>query len=719
MNISINKIQSVCLITLLLFNSLIFSQFNIPPEITATGRQLFCPGNAINIVENFNITDVDDNSIDFFYIQISSGYQFGTDRLELTGNHPNIVTSWNQQEGKLTLSGIGGSRMTFPDLINAVESVTYNSSVINVLTEKTFSLTVDNANYLPSTGNFYVFISDVGITWSSARAAAENTFFYGRRGYLATFTSQEEADFAGKQASGAGWIGGTDEETEGVWKWVTGPEAGTVFWNGSPSGTTPNFAFWNSGEPNNNNGNEHYAHITDSSIGIDGSWNDLPNEGGTGPFEPKGYIVEYGPFLPPLKITASTSIYLPEITNTSNGSVCESGLVTISATASEGVIHWYDTADITNTQEIAVGNDLTVNVNQNSIYYASISINGCNTLPRIPVTVTVNQRPTITNVQKDLICSGSAVLNATASDGEVYWYETATSTTPIFIGNSFSTPDIASTTSYYVEARTTYCTSSIRTEVTAEVDATIPSFDVLQTNAVICKNIGNVTLETINAQGNYSYVWKKEGVIIPGDLGSISVNETGSYSVTAISEAGCSSDEQFIQVVASEKATITKDDIIIIDDSNNNSIQIGISNLGSGNYEFAVDNSNGPFQNLGFFENLTTGVHTLYVRDKGGCGTEEYQFSILAYPRFFTPNNDGENDFWTIDGFDTSFYTSVNIYIYNRYGNLLYSFSQNSVGWDGNYGSKKLPESTYWFRVRLTDINGYSIEKFGSISLIR
>ncbi|WP_438978291.1 T9SS type B sorting domain-containing protein, partial [Polaribacter sp.] len=113
------------------------------------------------------------------------------------------------------------------------------------------------------------------------------------------------------------------------------------------------------------------------------------------------------------------------------------------------------------------------------------------------------------------------------------------------------------------------------------------------------------------------------------------------------------------------------------------------------------------------------GIHTLYIKDKGGCGIQEYQFSILAYPKFFTPNGDGENDLWQINGFDKSFYTKSNIYIYNRFGNLLYTIEQNSQGWDGNFGGKKMPSNTYWFRVVLTDINGYSIEKFGNISLIR
>lgn len=108
-----------------------------------------------------------------------------------------------------------------------------------------------------------------------------------------------------------GLIGGSDAKKEGKWKWVTGPENGTIFWNGLSDGSTPNFAFWNTGEPNQM-GDEDYAHITAPNVGIRGAWNDLSNTGSTsGDYQPKGYIVEYGgtPGDPALDLSASTRIY--------------------------------------------------------------------------------------------------------------------------------------------------------------------------------------------------------------------------------------------------------------------------------------------------------------------------------------------------------------------------------------------------------------------------
>lgn len=137
--------------------------------------------------------------------------------------------------------------------------------------------------FFAGTGHYYEFVPE-GITWTGAlAAAATRTFDPGTgilQGYLATVTSVGENAFLGT-LGGGGWLGGTDQVTEGVWVWAAGPELGVVFWNGGPGGSTPNFASWNGGEPNNA-GNEDYLDRQG------GAWNDLPN------VFLSGYFVEYG-----------------------------------------------------------------------------------------------------------------------------------------------------------------------------------------------------------------------------------------------------------------------------------------------------------------------------------------------------------------------------------------------------------------------------------------
>ena len=64
---------------LLSMSSLCFANADVPPSITAQGRQAFCIGTPIKIVTDFTITDPDDTTIEAFFIQISSGYQNGLD----------------------------------------------------------------------------------------------------------------------------------------------------------------------------------------------------------------------------------------------------------------------------------------------------------------------------------------------------------------------------------------------------------------------------------------------------------------------------------------------------------------------------------------------------------------------------------------------------------------------------------------------------------------
>lgn len=283
-----------------------------PPVVAGSGSQIYCPGSSVPVAQSITITDPDDTSTTAVYIQISGGYVTGEDILTLTGTHPNITSSWDALEGEITLQG----PTTYSEFETAILATEFSSSAANPSGIRQFSITVGEANFLPSTQHYYEFVSDPGITWTNAEVAASNLTYFGLQGYLVTLTSQEEADFSGSQASGFGWIGATDVTVEGEWRWVTGPEAGTQFWSGAAGGTELTFANWNGGEPNNvGSVGEDYAHIADASVirgtGVIGSWNDLPNvTNSSGAYSSQGYVVEYGGMTgdPVLNLTATTTI---------------------------------------------------------------------------------------------------------------------------------------------------------------------------------------------------------------------------------------------------------------------------------------------------------------------------------------------------------------------------------------------------------------------------
>jgi gliding motility-associated-like protein len=399
----------------------------VAPTISATGNSKYCPLSQTKIVSSVTIThDPTELTTEAVFIQISSGYIIGQDQLVLTNPilHPTLISSWNALEGKLKLSSpTSGIEVKYSEFEAAIKDIVYTNSNPNPTGTRNFSITLGNrnANYLPSNGHYYEYFPSLGITWSDAKAAAALKTFYGLQGYLATLTAADETQLAGKQAPGTGWIGGTDEATEGVWKWVTGPEAGTIFWNGTATGSSPNFAFWNTNEPNQT-GNEDYAHITAPGVGIPGSWNDLSNTGAaSGSYQPKGYIVEYGGMVPgdvnALQFSASTSLTMTgKITDANSNSNCGPGSVTLNATATFGTIEWYN-SPIGGTPFTTGNNITTPFLTSTTNYYVSA---GCAT-DRTQITATINPLPivqntSITQCDTDATSDGKTTFNLTVNN---------------------------------------------------------------------------------------------------------------------------------------------------------------------------------------------------------------------------------------------------------------------------------------------------------------
>ena len=196
---------------------------------------------------------------------------------------------------------------------------------------------------------------------------------------------------------------------------------------------------------------------------------------------------------------------------------------------------------------------------------------------------------------------------------------------------------------------------------------------------------------------NYYYLWST------GENTSfIEINEVGTYSVTVTDPNGCSNSRS-ITVAPSNIATI--EDVIIEDFISNNSITIMAS--GEGNYVYALDNINGPYQESNYFNNVISGFHTVYIKDTIGCGITEQLISVKGYPKFFTPNGDTKNDFWKIRGVNADFNQGTIVNIFNRYGRAIISFNHLSNGWNGNLNGEPLPSDDYWFIVTFPDGKEY------------
>ncbi|GAA3599028.1 T9SS type B sorting domain-containing protein [Flavivirga amylovorans] len=196
---------------------------------------------------------------------------------------------------------------------------------------------------------------------------------------------------------------------------------------------------------------------------------------------------------------------------------------------------------------------------------------------------------------------------------------------------------------------------------------------------------------------NYTYNWSTGDTVY-----EIQVNEAGTYNVTVTNDNGCLKNRTII-VEPSNIATINT--IEVIDISQNNIVTILVS--GEGLYEYALLNQDGiqtAFQTNNIFENVYPGIYTVIIRDyENDCGAIEDQISVIGFPKFFTPNNDGIHDTWQILGISNMFQANSKILIYNRYGKLIKELNPLGQGWDGLFNGEKLPTDDYWFAVTLQD----------------
>lgn len=80
----------------------------------------------------------------------------------------------------------------------------------------------------------------------------------------------------------------------------------------------------------------------------------------------------------------------------------------------------------------------------------------------------------------------------------------------------------------------------------------------------------------------------------------------------------------------------------------------------------------------------------------------------------FTPNGDGVNDTWYIQ--DILNFPDNEVFVYNIYGQQVYTKKPYLNDWDGTYNGNDLPDGTYFYVLRFD--NSDVIMK-GSLDILR
>lgn len=392
-----------------------------------------------------------------------------------------------------------------------------------------------------------------------------------------------------------------------------------------------------------------------------------------------------------------------------NISVCENGnqQFNIQTSLSSGVIvpgyQWQSSnngtswTDMTNQN----GSSLTVNLSAAGTYYyrvaiaeaINISSTACRTNSEI-VQIRINPKPNINLTDTVNACAGDTVQITITGAASQTW------TGPSGFNSTQSSIQVSNVQNnnagkYYVIA-----TSTDACSVT----------DSLQLNVHPLPNVnaGNDTVACsgqsiqLTGSGQGTLIWSLNGTTIGNGANvTTTVNQNSVFTLTATDQNGCKNvDAKLVQALASptanagaDKEIMQGDSVVLNGQAKGDGINFYWSPLSFLSPDTSLTPTVKPPQDI---------IYTLTV-ESAACGIVSDDvfvkvFKQLYVPNVFTPNGDGTNDTWVIEGIQT--YADNVVQVFNRYGQKVFESNGYSSPWNGTAANgKPLPAGTYYYLI--------------------
>jgi len=398
--------------------------------------------------------------------------------------------------------------------------------------------------------------------------------------------------------------------------------------------------------------------------------------------------------------------------NTASVTVTVNATPTVSATALPATICAGDSSTLTatgaSTYSWSTGHNtssLSVTPTSTTTYTVTgTATNGCSNT--VEVTVTVHPLPmVVASATPNPVCEGGQT-TVSASGASSYVWDQG-------LGGG-QTHDVSpsSTTTYVVTGTDVNgCTNTATVTVTVQpaIEASIAG------DTVLC--YGEST--TLIASGGTSYEWSGAGISNPTSSQQvISPTASGVYTVTVVS--GACSDVALVNVTVHPLPEVSAGDDTTI--ALGSSVQLHASGGVSYTWYPATGLSCTDCSDPVASPEGTT-EYTVTVTDGNGCSaTDEVLVRVelncgeVFVPDAFSPNGDGKNDEFKVFG---NCIKTINVKIYDRWGNKMFETSDVTESWKGDYKGKEVNAGTYVYVYSGTLVTGESIHGRGVVVLIK
>lgn len=452
----------------------------------------------------------------------------------------------------------------------------------------------------------------------------------------------------------------------------------------------------------------------------------IDGDGGIYDWTPDGIIVGY-PFYPELgttEVTLSVTNVICETIKTVELTVLEPPVVNalVSDTViceGESVVFTGEGTDIFNWDSGIINGELfTLEFPGINTYVLEgvDTASGCTAMDSVEVMV-LNAPAVIANADDEEICIGDLVTLTGSGASDYVWNLGVTD------GEAFEPPP--GTTIYTVVGTDENgCQDSTSISISAVECIPITAGFVLPESACQndCISIEDTTIaetEIISWEWDFGTAFEPNSSTLQHPI--ICPNEVGTHTIalTATSEEGAVSTLSKEIIIHETPLVEIKQDTII--EYGNQAELVAIS-PSSGSYEWSpsylVDCTDCPEI---FVTPNQDQIYVVTLIDSNGCkGIDSATVLVnlhfgIGVPTAFSPNNDGNNDQLFVKGKGLE---SIHFFIYNRYGQLVFETSDQSLGWDGTFENEDLNPGVFTWVLEYTR-NGETGMLKGNTTLVK
>jgi len=335
-----------------------------------------------------------------------------------------------------------------------------------------------------------------------------------------------------------------------------------------------------------------------------------------------------------------------------------------------------------------------------TVYYVTAKDSFCSVTDTVNVTVYKNQTKIIPgNAQ---ICLGDSVKLTTDSSYVSYVWST---------GTTNSSTEVKTSGPVYVITTDKHgCKGKDSVEVQA-----FTKVPLVERDTAICLTH---SAQLYADSGNYKYFWQppwglnKNNVFDPVATPTV----TTEYTVTVTNGPCVSKDSLKVTVKPIPVVQTVPDSMMVIAGQ-----VVTLNAVGTPPFNWSPStglscvNCSSPVVQVD-----SNTVYYVQVADSDGCSAMDSVIldvlPTIYVPNAFTPNHDGLNDIFrpVFTG-----YISVEVWIYDRWGQQIYHWNTIDGGWDGTVNGHKVQEDTYVYLIKAESYTHKNFHQIGSVTVVR